>query len=164
MSSAGLAVERLALARAVGSAPRRSASDSQLSGPVEAQPEVDPSLGQEAASDELSSQDSGVIPVTTSEGSGFALEPDQSEDDPDVEDAKRYARLVIEEICLYHADKVDRGRAEGDLLALLGDEIDEARKYYDQRVTPAVREKGDFFQQALVKVLAEGNSALLSSH
>ena len=163
VSCAGLAVERLALARSAGAGTRATASESQLSGPVEAQPDPESSFGQGLAADDAA-QDSGVIPVTSNEGGGFAFEPDTGEEDPDVEHAKRYARLVIEEICLYHADKVDRGRAEGDLLALLGDEIDQARKHYDQQISSDVREKGDFFQQALVKVLAEGNSALLSSH
>lgn len=85
-----------------------------------------------------------------------------SEESQEVQDARRFARLVIEEICLYHGTRVEEGREQGDLLERLADEIERARQLYDQRIPQHVREQGDFFGDALVQVLAAGNPAALA--
>lgn len=80
-----------------------------------------------------------------------------------VSDARRYARLLIEDIVLYHPEKVDEGRAHRNLLARLNDEIARARQAYNQRVSESVRAQGDFFEEALVRVLAGGNPEALGT-
>jgi hypothetical protein len=85
-----------------------------------------------------------------------------AEESQEVQDARRFARLVIEEICLYHGTRVEEGRERGDLLERLADEIERARQLYDQRIPQHVREQGDFFGDALVQVLAAGNPAALA--
>lgn len=85
----------------------------------------------------------------------------QGSDDPEVEDARRFARLLMEEIYLYHSDQVEQGRAAKDLRARLGDEIDRARIYYEERVKDPVRQRGDYFQEAIVRVLAGGDARAL---
>jgi hypothetical protein len=73
--------------------------------------------------------------------------------------ARRFARLLVDEIKLYNEEKVVEGRANRDLYQRLHDDIEKSRAAYDrrygQRVGPA------YFQQELVRILAEGDPALL---
>lgn len=81
-------------------------------------------------------------------------------DDPD-SSARRYARLLVSEIKLYHEAAVVAGRREGDLSSRLGGEISRARVLYEQRVPSAVRNRADYFRDELVKTLANGDASLL---
>jgi len=81
-------------------------------------------------------------------------------DDPD-SSARRYARLLVSEIKLYHEAAVVAGRREGDLSSRLGGEISRARVLYEQRVPSAVRNRSDYFRDELVKTLANGDASLL---
>ena len=86
-----------------------------------------------------------------------------AEDEASEEDtsARRYARLLVSEIKLYHESAVIDGRRDRDLAARLGGEITRARVMYEQRVPPHVRERADYFQDELVKTLANGDASLL---
>jgi hypothetical protein len=75
--------------------------------------------------------------------------------------ARRYARLLVSEIRMYHEASVDAGRRLRDLRSRLGGEIDRARRLYEQRVPSSIRERADYFEQELVRTLADGNAALL---
>ena len=82
-------------------------------------------------------------------------------EDP-VEAARRYARLVVSEIKLYHESAVVAGRKARDLMTRLGGEISRARTLYDQRVPADVREGHDYFEDELVKTLAGGDATLVA--
>jgi len=75
--------------------------------------------------------------------------------------ARRYARLLVSEIRLYHESAVVDGRRDRDLSTRLGGEIARARVMYEQRVPPHVRERADYFQDELVRTLADGDASLL---
>ena len=75
--------------------------------------------------------------------------------------ARRYARLLVSEIKLYHEAAVVAGRRDGDLLARLGEEIARARVLYEQRVPQPVRQHADSFHEELVRTLANGDAGLL---
>ena len=75
--------------------------------------------------------------------------------------ARRYARLLMSEIKLYHEDSVAAGRRDGDLGIRLGGEISRARALYEQRVPPHVRQRGPYFEDELVRTLADGDRSLL---
>jgi hypothetical protein len=79
----------------------------------------------------------------------------------DAESARRYARLLVSEIKLYHEAQVDEGRRAGDLRSRLADQIARARELYEQRVPSAVPSRADLFEQELVRTLADGDAALL---
>jgi hypothetical protein len=81
--------------------------------------------------------------------------------DDDEDGARRYARLLISEIKLYHEQAVNDARRESNLLGRLGPEITRARHLYEERVRPAVRARGDFFEQELVRTLANGDPTSL---
>lgn len=86
-----------------------------------------------------------------------AAEPDS---DADVA-ARRYARLLVSEIKLYHEADVVSGRQARDLATRLGGEIARARSLYEQRVPLPVRQRVDFFHDELVRTLAGGDPSLL---
>jgi GAF domain-containing protein len=75
--------------------------------------------------------------------------------------ARRYARLLVSEIKLYHEAAVVDGRRDRDLGTRLGGEIARARVLYEQRVPPEVRQRADFFHDELVRTLANGDATLL---
>jgi hypothetical protein len=79
-------------------------------------------------------------------------------------DARRFARLLVSEIKLYNAAKVNEGRKGFDLYDRLRDEIDRSRKVYDKRVSPAVANKFDYFYDELVQTLAESDAAKLGAN
>jgi hypothetical protein len=81
-------------------------------------------------------------------------------EDPDTS-AKRYARLLVSEIKLYHEPAVAAGQRERDLASRLGGEIARARVLYEQRVPAAVRDRTDYFRDELVRTLANGDATLL---
>ena len=81
-------------------------------------------------------------------------------DDPDTS-AKRYARLLVSEIKLYHEPAVVAGQRERDLASRLGGEIARARVLYEERVPADVRERTDYFRDELVRTLANGDATLL---
>jgi hypothetical protein len=76
-------------------------------------------------------------------------------------DARRFARLLVSEIKLYNAAKVNDGRRNYDLYERLKDEIDRSRKVYDKRVAPSVAARFDYFYDELVQTLAEGDPTKL---
>ena len=84
---------------------------------------------------------------------GVDLEEDTS--------ARRYARLLVSEIKLYHEAAVIDGRRDRDLATRLGGEIARARVLYEQRVPPHVRDRADYFRDELVRTLANGDASLL---
>jgi hypothetical protein len=90
---------------------------------------------------------------------GLAGPPASNEDSA----ARRYARLLVSEIKLYHEAEVLAGRRERDLGTRLGGEIARSRLLYEQRVPPQVRAGVDYFQEELVRTLAEGDEGLLKS-
>jgi hypothetical protein len=80
---------------------------------------------------------------------------------PDAEGARRFARLLISEIKLYHEAQVDEGRRARDLLVRLQPHIQRARMLYEERVPPDVRGSADYFEEELVRTLADGDPVLL---
>ena len=79
----------------------------------------------------------------------------------DEDAARRYARLLLSEIRMYHEPLVDAGRRSRDLRTRLRGEIDRARRLYEARVPAGVRERSDYFEQELVRTLADGDRSLL---
>ena len=77
--------------------------------------------------------------------------------------ARRYARLLVSEIKLYHEPDVIAGRRERDLRTRLGAEIARARRLYEQRVPPQIDRRADYFRAELVRTLADGDAALLQT-
>jgi hypothetical protein len=79
------------------------------------------------------------------------------------EAARRYARLLVSEIKMYHEADVAAGRRDRDLAKRLGREIGRARALYEERVPEQVRLRTDFFHAELVRTLADGDAELLDA-
>ncbi len=92
---------------------------------------------------------------------GTAASVRDTDEAQEEESARRHARLLISEIKLYNEELVERGRREGNLLALLASEIDRARRLYDEKIPTAVRQRVDCFDEEIVRTLAGGDATLL---
>ncbi len=77
--------------------------------------------------------------------------------------ARRYARLLVSEIKLYHETAVAEGRRQRNLLDRLRPEIERAQRLYEERVPVQIRLRSDFFGQELVRTLASGDPTLLGT-
>lgn len=78
-----------------------------------------------------------------------------------LDQARRVARLLVSEIRLNREADVMQGRAQGDLGSRLGDDIERARRQYQQRVPDAVPGRDALFDEEVLKTLANGDAALL---
>jgi len=85
----------------------------------------------------------------------------QAGHDDDDDAARRYARLLVSEIKLYHEAAVTQGRRDRNVLVRLRLEIDRARRLYDERVPAAILARTDYFNLELVRTLANGDATLL---
>jgi DNA-binding response OmpR family regulator len=65
------------------------------------------------------------------------------------DEARRLARLILSDIVIYHAAKVDQGIREGNFFELLREEIEEGRQYYESRVPLRVRRDSEIFTETL---------------
>ena len=74
--------------------------------------------------------------------------------------AKRFAKLLVEEIQLYNQAKVAEGRARRDLYDRLRGDIVKSRAAYQKRYGSVIRD-ADYFTDALVRILAANDRALL---
>jgi hypothetical protein len=77
--------------------------------------------------------------------------------------ARRYARLLVSEIKLYHEPQVALGRRERDLATRLGGEIARVRTLYEQRIPAEVRHGNDYVHEELIRTLADGDASLLEA-
>lgn len=84
-----------------------------------------------------------------------------AEDDARHEEARRFARLLVSEIKLYNEEEVDRGRVEKDLAVRLKEDIERSREMFEKRIAAEIRSGHDYFQEELVRILADGNADAL---
>jgi CheY-like chemotaxis protein len=73
---------------------------------------------------------------------------------PAQEAALRLARIIVSDIALYNAKKVDEGVASGTFFDLLRAEIEEGRKLYEERKGSGLTTTVDLFQQTLEQFVA----------
>lgn len=105
-------------------------------------------------------QSSARDPETAPEAA-TAVAPSRDEMDRMNEEAQRYARLLVSEIELYNPEEVARGIEKKDLYARLKVHIDRSRRAYEQRFGRPNAAQPDYFHEEMVRVLAQGDAALL---
>src|SRR6266850_1258061 len=76
-------------------------------------------------------------------------------------DARRFAHLLVSELLLYNEESVIQGRKHRDLYERLQKEIERSRQAYQSRVPQAVASRSDYFEDELVRILAQGDPSLL---
>ncbi len=105
-----------------------------------------------------------VAPPPDVQGPGLAFMAGRARSGPEQpqhEEARRLARLLISEIKLYNEEQVLEGRRNRDLYHRLKEDIDRSRQIYEERVEAGVRSSSDYFQQELVRSLAGGDPRAL---
>jgi hypothetical protein len=78
--------------------------------------------------------------------------------------AQRFARLLVDEIKLYNQAKVAEGRRNKDLYDRLKEDIDKSRGTFQKRYGTTVAASGDYFQNELVRSLAEDDVSIMGSN
>jgi hypothetical protein len=78
------------------------------------------------------------------------------------ERAKRLARLVVGDVVLYNKDKIEEGIRQDTLFEVLAPELEEARRYYEKSVDPAIAKQVDYFSLAVVDILVKGRAGTQS--
>lgn len=75
--------------------------------------------------------------------------------------AQRFARLLMDEVKLYNQAKVAEGRKHKDLYDRLKEDIDKSRNTYTKRYGSSAAASADYFNQELIRSLAEDDVTLL---
>lgn len=75
--------------------------------------------------------------------------------------AKRFAKLLVDEIKLYNQAKVQEGRQNRDLYDRLKEDIEKSRATYEKRYGSTPAASGDYFMAEVVRVLADNDRELM---
>ena len=78
--------------------------------------------------------------------------------------AQRFARLLMDEIKLYNQAKVAEGRKNRDLYDRLKEDIEKSRSTYQKRYGNTAAASADYFNQELIRSLAEDDVSLLGKN
>jgi hypothetical protein len=95
------------------------------------------------------------VPVSSP---GFS--PDGDESDLHKK-ARRFAKLLVEEIKLYNQPKVAEGKQNRDLYDRLREDIEKSRATYDKRYGDSPVAAADYFTQELIRILADSDVTLM---
>ena len=100
-------------------------------------------------------------PAATAAAPAPALSPEDAETH---KKAQRFARLLMDEIKLYNQAKVTEGRKHKDLYDRLKEDIEKSRTTYHKRYGNTVAAASDYFNQELIRSLAEDDVSLLGKN
>ena len=79
------------------------------------------------------------------------------------EQAKRKARVIISDICIYNQPKIKEGIEHDNLFEVLKEELSEGKQLYETSVPKEIRDAQDFFAEALIDILIYKHAALVKS-
>lgn len=77
--------------------------------------------------------------------------------------ARRFAKLLVEEIKLYNGQKVTEGRQNKDIYVRLQDEIEKSKATYARRYAESTAANADYFTEELIRVLADNDVTLMGA-
>ena len=77
--------------------------------------------------------------------------------------ARRFAKLLVDEIKLYNQSKVAEGKQNRDLYKVLREDIEKSRATYDKRYGGTPAASGRYFDSEVVRILADNDRSLLGS-
>lgn len=75
--------------------------------------------------------------------------------------AKRFAKLLVDEIKLYNQAKVTEGRLSKDLYARLKEDIDKSRATYEKRYGSTAAGSAGYFSSEVIRILADNDPSVL---
>jgi hypothetical protein len=108
-----------------------------------------------AAASSVPANFAAAVPVSSP-----AFTPDSDESDLHKK-AKRFAKLLVEEIKLYNQPKVAEGKQNRDLYDRLREDIEKSRATYEKRYGDSPVSSADYFNQELVRILADSDVTLM---
>lgn len=89
---------------------------------------------------------------------------DLSKEDQEVhKKAKRFAKLLVDEIKLYNQAKVAEGRQNKDIYRRLQEDIDKSRSTYEKRYSNTAAGPANYFKSEVIRILADNDASLLGS-
>jgi hypothetical protein len=122
---------------------------SQLESEAEAEPEPAPM----------------AMAAAAAAGPAGMLAPVQAPPGPDDEalhrKARRFAKLLVDEIKLYNKPKLQEGKQNRDLYQRLKEDIEKSRAAYEKRYGSTVAGAASYFDQEIVQNLADNDRSLL---
>lgn len=89
-----------------------------------------------------------------------AAPPFEPVPDEGVERARRLSRTIINDIYLYNAAKLDQSVKNESFYTVFAAELKEGQKLYNNRIPQEVRNKGDFFHEAIENFLGARKKVL----
>ncbi len=85
--------------------------------------------------------------------------------DPDLhKKARRFAKLLVDEIKLYNQAKVSEGRQHKDIYDRLKEDIEKSRATYEKRYGQSAAAEADYFTQEVVRILADNDRSLMGGN
>jgi hypothetical protein len=75
--------------------------------------------------------------------------------------ARRFARLLVDEIKLYNQAKVAEGKQSRDLYDRLKEDIEKSRAAYEKKFGASPAASANYFTQELIRVLADNDVSLM---
>jgi hypothetical protein len=103
------------------------------------------------------------VAAPTGHGAPPAGAAQPSEEDELHKKARRFAKLLVEEIKLYNQPKVDEGKLHRDLYDRLKADIEKSRATYDKRYSDSPVASADYFTQELVRILADNDISIMGA-
>lgn len=110
-----------------------------------------------------SAEEAPQAAVAVASGSAAAAAAPASEEDELHKKARRFAKLLVEEIKLYNQPKVEEGRQRKDLYDRLKVDIEKSRATYDKRYAESAVASANYFTQELVRILADNDVSLMGA-
>jgi hypothetical protein len=119
-----------------------------------------------SAAAEYAAEPVPAVAIAAAAGAGgTSVAAGLSPEDADVHrKAQRFARLLMDEIKLYNKAKVADGRKHKDLYDRLKEDIEKSRATYLKRYGNTSAASADYFNQELVRSLAEDDASLLGKN
>lgn len=102
--------------------------------------------------------------ASTVSGAGAAAGPAVAAEETDLhKKARRFAKLLVEEIKLYNQPKVVEGKHNRDLYDRLKEDIEKSRATYQNRYGETPVASANYFNQELVRILADNDVSLMGA-
>ena len=114
------------------------------------------SAAEDAAQPQPAAAMAASVPASAPAASG-------SEEDELHKKARRFAKLLVEEIKLYNQPRVEEGRQHKDLYDRLKVDIEKSRSTYDKRYAESAVASADYFTQELIRILADNDASLMGA-
>jgi len=100
-------------------------------------------------------------PSSTAKTADTSLDGLSLEDQEIHKKAKRFAKLLVDEIKLYNPAKVSEGKSAKNIYGVLREDIEKSRGTYDKRYGSTAAAAAGYFNQELVRQLADGDTSNL---